>query len=252
MAAAIQVSAEISNDTMRDLQKAMAKYQKAVQRDNKGILRSSCIDIVKSLRKQTKAAPKKVPRADVRLGEHDPKYYTGKKENKVYRRVVVKRWKRGSSFNKVGWVPVDVKYTTRMGMRNGNFQGIVKRTERDAAMIKSARDKLGRIRRSGLAKKAWGWFMQSLFNQSAGRDTNPEAVIDKGMVDGHYEERRDVLPDGTIDREAPYFAKYTMVNKLSYARKAMPFHAVEQAVINAVKSINHKITHKLRSKKFGN
>jgi len=249
MPAAIAFECEVSERGVADFVKALSRYQKETQRDMRGALRSATIDLVKSLRARTRKAPKVVPREDVRWGESDPKYITGK-DGRQFRRVVVSRWFGGKKKQSVHWQPVQRKFRTKMGMRNGNWQGIVKASEATPAMLREARQNFGKVRQWGLARKSWGWFMHSLFGKST-QDENPQAHIDGRMVDGGITETRQPLPDGTIDLQAPVKCEIDIVNRLGYIRSAMHPGALAQSVQAATNAINKKIDSGLKSRRFG-
>lgn len=249
MPAAIAFECEISERAVADFVKALSRYQAETQRDMRSALRSATVDLVKSLRAQTRKAPKVVPREDARWGEADPKYITAP-DGRQYRRVVISRWYHGARVQRVHWQLVQTRYRTRMGMRNGNWQGIVKASEATPAMLREARQRYGRVRQWGLARKSWGWFMKSLFGRSV-QDENPKARVSSEMVGGGIQEFRETLPDGTVDNSAPIRCDIDIVNRLDYVRKAMPPGAVAIAVQRATNSINHKISEGLRSRRFG-
>lgn len=248
MPAAIAFECEVSERGISDFVKALSRYQKETQRDMRSALRSATIDLVKSLRARTRKAPKVVPREDVRWGESDPKYLTY--DRRQFRRVVVSRWHNGEKYQRVHWQEVMRRFRRRMGMRNGNYQGIVTASEATPAMLREARHRFGGIRQWGLAKKSWGWFMKSLFGKSM-QDENPKALITSRMVDGGIREFREVLPDGTVDRMAPVRCDIDIVNRLEYIRKAMTPLALEISVEKATNLINHKINQGLKSRRFG-
>lgn len=249
MPATIAFECEVSERGIADLIKALSRYQRETQRDMRGALRSATIDLVKSLRARTRKSSKLVPRDDVRWGESDPRYITGK-DGRQFRRVVVSRWSKGKRIQRVHWQETQSRYKTRMGMRNGNYQGVVKRTEASAAMLREARQRFGTVRMWGLAKKSWGWFMKSLFKSSVPEE-NPKAIIKPGMVDGGIVEKREQLPDGTIDMQSPIRCDITIVNKLEYIRKALQPGALAISVQKATNIINHKINAGLKSRRFG-
>lgn len=248
MHAAIAFECDVSESGIADFVKALSRYQRETQRDMRSALRSATIDLVKSLRARTRKAPKVAPRDDVRWGESNPKYLTY--DNRQFRRVVVSRWNKGTKYNTVNWQPVRKKYRRRMGMRNGNYQGIVTASKATPTMLREARQNFGKIRQWGLAKKSWGWFMKSLFRASM-RYENPKAIIKPGMVDGGIQEFREVLPDGTVDRSAPIRCDIDIVNSLDYIRKAMQPGTLAVAVQKATNSINKKIDSGLKSRRFG-
>lgn len=247
MAAAIQFECEVDAQSIADFTKALADYQRKTQRDMRGALRSATIDLCRSLRARTRKAPKVVPRDDVRWGEETPKYYTGKKDGKVYRRVVVTRWFKGKRSQHVHWQEVRTKYRSRK-TRNGISESW---SEATPAMLREARQRFGAVRMWGLAKKSWGWFMRSLF-KTATQDENPKAVLTGRMVEGGITEKREQLPDGTIDLQAPIKCEITLVNKLEYIRKALQPGALAMSVQKATNKIRGKVESGVRSRKFGN
>ena len=246
MPAAIAFECEVSERGIADFVKALSRYQAETQRDMRGAIRSATIDLVKSLRALTRKAPKVVPREDVRFGESDPKYITGK-DGRQFRRVVVSRWSAGKRKQSVHWQFVQTRYRSRKTARGVSESW----TEAKATMLREARYRFGGIRQWGLAKKSWGWFMKSLFGKST-QDENPKALIKPSMVDGGIQEFRETLPDGTVDSSAPIRCDIDIVNRLGYIKKAMPPGALAVAVQKATNSINHKISEGLRSRRFGN
>ena len=246
MPAAIQFECEVSERGIADFVKALSRYQKETQRDMRGALRSATIDLVKSLRARTWKAPKIVPRDDARWGESDPKYITAK-DGRQFRRVVITRWAHGTPRDSVHWQLVRTKYRSRRTKRGGVSESW---SEATPAMLLEARQTFGGIRQWGLAKKSWGWFMKSLFGKAT-QDENPKAVIDGRMVDGGIHEFHDVLPDGSVDRQAPVRCEIDIVNRLEYIRKALYPGALAQAVQAATNSINKKIDSGLKSRRFG-
>lgn len=249
MPAAIAFEYEVSERSIADFIKALSRYQQETQRDMRSALRSSVIDLVKSFRAMTRRAPRMVDRKDVRWGEFDPKYITAP-DGRQFRRVVVSRWSHGQKVQRVHWQEVKRRYRRRMGMRNGNYQGIVTSSEATPAMLHEARRRFGGVRQWGLAKKSWGWFMKSLFHRTM-QDENPKALIKPSMVDGGIKEFRETLPDGSVDRSAPVRCDIDIINKLEYIRKAMPPGAFAIAIQKATNSINKKIDAGLRSRRFG-
>lgn len=230
---AIRFSMSVPAADVKAFTDALKRYEKETQRDMRGAVRSATLDLLRSLRARTRRAPKVVPRGDVRWGEETPKYYTGKKDGKVYRRVVVTRWFKGKRSQHVHWQEVRTKYRSRK-TRNGISESW---SEATPAMLREARQTFGRIRQWGLAEKSWGWFMRALFQQSV-KDENQHARIRSGMVDKAMVER-----DGSVS--------ITIVNKLDYIRKALKPGALSSSLRAAANSINKKITAGLRSRRFG-
>jgi len=240
VAVAIAFECDVPQTSLDDFVKALSRYQKETQRDMRGALRSATIDLVKSLRARTRKAPKVVPREDVRWGESDPRYIT--RNGREFRRVVITRWFHGKRSLQVHWQEVKKRSRVRRGQ--------TVQSEATPAMLREARQRFGGIRQWGLAKKSWGWFMHALFKKSV-QDENPKAKVDGRMVEGGIRERREPLPDGTIDLQAPIRCEITVLNRLDYIRMALHPGALADAVQAATNSINKKIDGGLRSRRFG-
>lgn len=231
MAASLVINCEIPQTDIKAFTAALARYEKETKRDMRGAVRSATIDLMRSLRKRTRKAPKMVASEDIRFGESDPKYITGTKggaHGMPFRRVVILRWSHGRKFGYVHWQPVRAK----MRQRRGKFV----LTESKAEMLRGARERYGKIRQWGLAKKSWGWFMHALFQKSV-QDENPNARLKSGMVEKELVER-----DGEIS--------ITIVNKLDYIRKALHPSALSASLRAAANTINKKITSGFRSRRF--
>ncbi len=228
----LSINCDVSKLDVKAFTAALARYEKETKRDMRGAVRSATIDLVRSLRKRTRRAPKMVAREDVRFGESDPKYITGttgRARGTEFRRVVVARWSRGRKVNRVHWQPVEAKMRTRRG------RFVVE--EAKAAMLRGARERFGKIRQWGLAKKSWGWFMHAIFQRSA-HDENPDARLRPGVVEKEMVER-----DGEIS--------ITIVNRLDYIRNALQPGALSASLRAAANSINKKIASGFRSRRFG-
>ena len=105
---------------------------------------------LRALRAQTKTAPKRIPKADIRWGNSDPRYITstkGKTAGKLLRRTVVSRYRNGQKVNLVKWQVVEGEAKTRRA---------------SAADLSAAWRRYGAINRRGLAKTALGIAMGKL------------------------------------------------------------------------------------------
>lgn len=245
MPAAIAFECEVSQRGIADFVKALARYQRETQRDMRDAVRSATIDLVKSLRKQTKKAPRLVPAKAFRLGRSDPQYLTTKVHG-LQRRMVMKRFPPRKDF--VFWQPVRTVYKRRT-LKNGGIAESWKQ-QSEAQLIREARQQWGKIWNWGLAKQTWGWFMWRLFNLSDKGFINPRVNITHKHVGGGIQETREPLPDGTIDLQAPIRCEITIINRVRYMRRALPPGAIEIAVQKATNSINHKIDSGLKSRRF--
>lgn len=255
MAVGISLNCYIPKESLAKFNRAVDDYQKRIGRSDKAMLRSSTIDFIKSVRKLTTISKKFVPRSDIRKGDELPKYITGSKgkhKGELLRRMVVKRWRKGGQVDVVAWVPAQSKYVRRMGMRYGNYQGIVKKVQDKASLVNLARARKGKIEKQGLAKKSWGWFMQAFFNKSIESEAtdNPNLKIERGrMVDCAHNE---TYYAGRKGKSYLAAESYTLINKLNYIREAMPMGGFNDAMRAATKGLVYKMQNALRSSRFGN
>ena len=244
MPAAVAFECEVSERGIADFVKALARYQKETQRDMRSALRSVTIDLLRSLRARTRKSKKVVDRQDVSKSTLAPKWIKRGHSGRPLRRMQLVRWGRGQSW-------LDHRYVYGGEYVRGPKGGQRVRPFSEAQMRREARQNYGQIRNWGLAKKSWGWFMKSLFHKSM-QDENPRAKIREGdMVVKSMFERRDPLPDGTIDLQAPIRCDIDIVNKLDYIRRAMPAGVFAIALQKATNLINKKINDGLKSRRFG-
>jgi len=243
MPAAIAFECEASERGIADFIKALSRYQRETQRDMRSALRSATIDLIRSLRARTRRSRKFIERMEISKSYMPPKWIKRGHSGKPLRRMQLIRWGRGTN-----WLDHRYVYGGEyvMGPRGGQRV----RPFSEAQMRKEAQRNYGQIRNWGLARKSWGWFMKSLFRKSM-QDENPRALIRPGMVDGGITEKRDMLPDGTIDLQAPIRCDIDIVNKLEYIRDAMPPGVFAIALQKATNLINKKIESGLRSRRFG-
>lgn len=208
--AVITVSAGIHPSTIRDFTAACNRYKDELGNTQAVAFRRGLIHLIKSLRHATPQAKKQIPAAHVRRATPDETvcYITPKGKKKPLPRWAIIR--RGGK----------VVYYKPSNPKQGD------------APVKTkgeARRKWGQIRRWGLAKKSWGWFMQSLFNRANPEGRNPNAKLDKRMVGGYY---REYITGDNKRVEAE------LVNSLNYITDILPDSAVEGAMLSAIKSIN--------------
>lgn len=230
MAAPFTISADVSEKTLQEFSAAFTKYKTVLGNNNAVAVRRGTIALLKSLRSRTRTAPEVVDRKDVILPKSDPRYVSTE-DGKELRRIQIMRWKDGRAIYREYWMPARFKYRTRMGMKNGNYQGIVSRSDDKTKLVKAARMKYGHIRLHGLARMSWGWFMAWLFNQSA-KVENKRVKITANMVEGYF--RKDGKGKNTE-------AKAVIWNKLRYIRDSLKPGALEEAMRAATNSINAQI-----------
>ena len=244
MPAAIAFECEVSERGIADFVKALSDYQRKTQRDMRGALRSATIDLCRSLRARTRKSKKFVERLEINKSDNPPKRIAKGNAGRPLRRMAIARYAHGKLY-------FDHRFVYS-GEARANAKGKRRFTEYSLARLRrEAQVNYGHIRNWGLAKKSWGWFMHSLF-KTATQDENPKAVLTKRMVDGGMTEKREQLPDGTIDLQAPIKCDILIVNKIEYMRKAMPAGVLAIAVQKATNSIRKKIESGLHSRKFGN
>ena len=244
MPVAVAFECEVSDRGIADFVKALARYQRETQRDMRSALRSVTIDLLRSLRARTRKSKKFIDRLDISKSYLPPKWIKRGHSGRPLRRMQLVRWGRGTNW-------LDHRYVYGGEYVRGPKGGQRVRPFSEAQMRREARQNYGQIRNWGLAKKSWGWFMKSLFRKSM-QDENPKARIRQGdMVDGGITERRETLPDGSIDLQAPIRCDIDIVNKLDYIRRAMPPGVFAIALQKATNLINKKISDGLKSRRFG-
>lgn len=200
----LNITAEIPEETLRNFERACDRYRDELGNSQATALRRATTDFVKSLRARTVRSAQYVPARDVvKYSGPGPKYIT---ENGKPRR----RWnvihKRGTPKERVRIVAADTKADAR---RHG-----------------------GLIKKRGLAKQSWGWFMQLLFNRSVPKDMATARPVDRTLVEGWMKE----VVTGTNPR-----AEVLIHNSLGYIRSALPEGALAAALTAATNSINAKI-----------
>ena len=256
MPAGLTIEVEADKAAIKAFMDALARYETATKRSMKDAVRSATIDLVRSLRARTRRSPKAVPRMEIAKSYQTPKWIRDSHGGKPIRRMSIIRWAKGENYLAQRYIYGGECFSAprrRVVRRKGkvyNSSMVLKiRPFSEAQMRTEAQRVYGQIRNWGLAKKSWGWFMKSLFRKSM-QDENPRALIKPGMVDGGIFEAHEVLPDGTVDRNAPIRCDINIVNKLEYIRKAMPPGVFAIAVQKATNLINKKIESGLRSRRF--
>ena len=243
MPVSISFNCEIPQSQIDGFVKALADYQRKTQRDMREALRSATIDLVKSLRKQTRKSKKFIERAEIFKSWLAPKWIRRGHSGEPLRRMALHRWGKDSDW-------FDHRYVYGGRFVRGPKGGQRVRPYSEAQMVREARKNYGRIRNWGLAKKSWGWFMKAMFHKSM-QDENPKAVLTRRMVGGGITEKRAPLPDGTMDMSAPIRCDIDIVNRLDYIRKSMPPGALEIALQKATRLITKKAQQGFQSRRFG-
>lgn len=156
------------------------------------------IDALVSLRALTRVARKMIPKSDVRFGREEPRYITGSRNltaGRVFRRVLVGRWKNGEKRNAVRWQECYGYRHTKSGKL---------RVERATARERNvAWMRWGRIANRGLAQRVLGLAMNALSTRKAdlgpakarlARIAEAHCLVEKfGALDTFTLEIRDTL-----------------------------------------------------------
>lgn len=250
MADIIGFDCELDEQTRRAFQNTLSEFQKRTGRDARTAIRIATIDLCKSLRKQTRKAPKLMPKSAFSFDVNPPKYIT-KDDGSQFRYMIRKGHPTaGTKTHKKDLVfpmPVSRVYKSRVTSRGFSESW---REESDAQLIRRAREEWGKIHNWGLAKKSWGWFMWRLFNMPDGEADNPHNKITSRHCEGGITEKVEPLPDGSISLDAPTKVDINIINKVRYIRRAMNPGALASACQSAMLSLLTKMGRNLKSRKF--
>ena len=204
MAAFVDISASVSEHRLRVFKEFVRRFQDEVGMSQAVAVRRCAVALIKSLRARTDKAKKMRPQsAFSKYTGPGPHYITPK--SGLYKGVPLHRW---------------------------NMRGYKK--DRPHTFIYAAESKRdawqrhGKIKRHGLAKASWGWFMKSLFNR-ADPDNAGRLRIDGRMVETSG--IREVLT-GSNPR-----VELKIINKLDYITDALPVAELDSAVSAANDSL---------------
>lgn len=144
---AVDISADYDGALLSVLSDLIRDRQKYLGESAADAVIATGIDALNSLRALTRVAPRTIPRRDVRWGKSDPQYITSARGS--FRRTVVTRWRNGRRVNIVKWKKVEG--TTRRG-----------KPRVTSADLRRAFDAWGKVKNSGLARRALGIAMNRL------------------------------------------------------------------------------------------
>jgi hypothetical protein len=167
-------------------------------------VRRCTVALIKSLRARTKTAKKRRPmKAFAKYTGNGPHYITPK--SGLFKGVPLHRW-------------------TMEGYKRHQPHTFIYAAEdrRDAWQ------RHGKIKRYGLAKRSWGWFMKALFNRTEGGDNGGRLKIDGRMVEGGLRE----IVTGSNPR-----VEVRIVNKMDYISEALSDADLSAAVSAANDSL---------------
>lgn len=203
MEAALDISAEIPQETVRGFVAAFIRYKTEVGNSQKNAVRRGTIALIKSLRARTPATNKRIPRKAVKKGEIP----NGQRHFRV----------KGHDYH---WYTVDRLKGDKIERKHylGDSAGEVWRER-------------GGIYRNKLAKKTWGHFMHLLFNRAAPSD-NPNAKVTDQMAHGYFRE---------IGAGTKPCVDVLIVNELDYISRALTPDQLDDAMRAATNSINTQI-----------
>lgn len=213
MAVILDISASVPEATIRDFARACNRYRDELGNSQKVAMRRGTIALIKSLRALTPRAKKQLPLRNIRRADPSEtySYYTPKGKKKAFPRWLIVR-RNGKAYYKPS-------------VTKDFFTPVKSRSE--------ARKKWGQIKRWGLAKKSWGWFMQALFNRSNPESKNPDAKIDRRMVD--------CKPIRVVGFGENTRIEVVITNKLKFMSDILPSGALNEAMQSATNSINEQI-----------
>lgn len=209
----VDITASIPEHRIRVFNELITRYQKELGNSQAVAVRRCVVALLKSLRKRTKKAkPKSKLAAFSKYTGNGPHYITPKRGS--YAGISLHRW------NKAGYKK-----------DNPHTYIYAAESRRDAW------ERHGRIKRHGLAKKSWSWFMKSLFHRAEPEQSGNSALkIDSRMVEKDYKE----IVTGKNPR-----IEVTIVNKLDYISKALSENDLSEAMSAANSSLINILNRKL-------
>lgn len=188
MAAILDISAFIPEHRIRVFEKYIDRFQEEAGMSQRAAVRRCTVALIKSLRARTKAAKKKRPMKSFEKYAGSGPHYITPKSGK-YMGVPLHRW-------------------TMDGFKKHQPHTFIYAAESK----RDAWERHAGIKRHGLAKRSWGWFMKALFNRAEGSDYGGRLKIDDRMVEGGIRE----IVTGRNPR-----IEVLIVNKLDYITDAL-------------------------------
>ncbi len=204
MAVFFDISASIPEHRLRVFNNYITRFQKEAGMSQRVAVRRCTIALIKSLRARTKTAKKKRPLKVFQKYTGDgPHYITPKSGN--FKGVSLHRW-------------------TMAGFKKHEPHTFIYAAE----SRNDAWQRHGKIKRYGLAKRSWGWFMKALSNRPDMSDNGGRLKIDGRMVEGGLRE----VVTGSNPR-----IEVNIVNKMDYISKALSDADLSAAVSAANDSL---------------
>jgi hypothetical protein len=144
---AVDIAADYDGAPLSVLSDLIRDRQKYLGESAADAVIATGIDALNSMRALTRVAPRTIPRRDVRWGKTDPQYLTNARGS--FRRTVVTRWRNGRRVNVIKWKKVEG--TTKRGKPRAT-----------SADRRAAWERWGKVKNSGLARRALGIAMNRL------------------------------------------------------------------------------------------
>ena len=222
----VQLSATVDADALAKLEAHLIKIRDTAPQKLGVEVRRAAINICRSLRRATPAAPRKKPDSEYYLEPYNvhPKYIHAK-DGRLMRRFLYVS-KRGTPAEKTQQIFV---YTSRHPGPRGRMVGGGD-DRRRALNGTPPGTGLGYIKNRELAKRSWGWAMHELYRSAGTSDLrwkpykknrrNPRAAI-KGLFRSFV-----TGPDSGAYAE--------IVNRLDYVRDILPDSVINDAFSKAV------------------
>ncbi len=237
------LSAEIDKATILEY---MQYFNYIAQTEPQNLSRATKVaglEVCKSLKARTRKSPKKIPAKEYLATTKAvpmPHYITWKKGKgpvspPLHRWMLVK--KRGTPAEHTGYYFVysHERFKRRMGMKNGNWQGIVRRVPDLTAEKRELIKNYGGIFHTGLAKRSWGWAAQGVYNGMTNDVSFKLRHRDK------RDPRREVSGETrTTSNAVNTTTEVNIANRLDYITAAMYPGAVNDAAQAALQSLAFK------------
>lgn len=205
MAAILDISASVPEHRIRVFQNYITRFQEEAGMSQRVAVRRCTVALIKSLRSQTKTAKKNRPMKVFGKYTGDGPHYITPKSG-LFKGVSLHRW-------------------TMDGYKRHQPHTFIYAAESK----RDAWQRHGKIKRHGLAKRSWGWFMKALFNRADGSDGGGRLKIDSRMVE--YTPLREIVT-GSNPR-----VEVMIVNKMDYITEALSDADLSAAVSAANDSL---------------
>lgn len=187
MATVLDISVLIPEHKIKVFNKFVDRFQE-VGMSQRVAVRRCAVALIKSIRSRTKTAKKRRPMSCIKKYTGSGPHYITPKSGQ-YQGVPLHRW-------------------TMDGFKKHRPHTFIYAAE----SRRDAWERHAGIKRHGLAKCSWGWFMKALFNRAEGSDYGGRVKIDGRMVEGGIRE----IVTGRNPR-----IEVLIVNKLDYISEAL-------------------------------